>query len=67
MYYMPLVEINDFNVLIDNKPYLDQPTKNKQEAKEKLSRNDDKRKFIRFFISTKLLSSQWYKFFKTDK
>ena len=43
-YYMPLVEIKDFNALIDNKPMFDQPVKSKQEAYEKLiemSRNDD--------------------------
>ena len=43
-YYMPLLEIKDFNALIDNKPFFDQPVKNKQEAYEKLiemSRNDD--------------------------
>ena len=28
-YYMPLVEIKDFNALIDNKPFFDQPVKNK--------------------------------------
>ena len=28
--YMPLVEIKDFNALIDNKLFFDQPTKNKQ-------------------------------------
>ena len=42
-YYMPLVEIKDFNALIDNKPFFDQPVKNKQEAYEKpieMSRND---------------------------
>ena len=33
---MPLVEIKDFNVLIDNKLFLDNPVKNKQEAQEKL-------------------------------
>ena len=41
---MPLIEVKDFNVLIDNKPFFDQPVKNKQEAYEKLiemSRNDD--------------------------
>ena len=32
---MPLVEIKDFNALIDNKPFSDQPVKNKQEADEK--------------------------------
>ena len=43
-YYMPLVEIKDFNALIDNKPFFDQPIKGKQEAYEKLtemSRNYD--------------------------
>ena len=42
-YYMPLVEIKEFIVLIDNKPFFDQPVKNKQEACEKLiemPRND---------------------------
>ena len=42
-YYIPLVEIKDFNALIDNKPFFDQLVKNKQ-AYEKLiemSRNDD--------------------------
>ena len=43
-YYIPLVEIIDFNVLIDNKPFFGQPVKNKQGAYEKLVeilRNDD--------------------------
>ena len=42
-YYIPLVEIKDFNVLIDTKPSFDQPVKNKWETYEKLiemSRND---------------------------
>ena len=30
--YIPLVEIKDFNALIDNKPFFDQPVKNKQEV-----------------------------------
>ena len=41
---MPLVEIKDFNALIDNEPFFDHPRKSKQEANEKLigmSRNDD--------------------------
>ena len=41
---MPLVEIKDFHALIDNKPFFDQPVKNKQETYKKLiemSRNDD--------------------------
>ena len=32
---MPLVEIKDFNELIDNKPFFDQPVRNK------ISRNND--------------------------
>ena len=43
-YYMPLVESKDFNPLIVNKPFFDQPTKCKQEAYAKpvtMSRNDD--------------------------
>ena len=42
-YYMPLVNIKDFNALIDNKQLFDQPVKNKQEAYEliKMSINDD--------------------------
>ena len=43
-YCMPLVQIKDFNVLIENKPFFDQPIKNKQEAFKKLvkmSRNND--------------------------
>ena len=43
-YYMPLVEIKNFNALIDNKPFFYQPVKNKQEASEKrvgMSRNND--------------------------
>ena len=41
---MSLVEINGFNVLIDNKPFFNQPVKNKQQMYEKpieMSRNDN--------------------------
>ena len=34
-YYFPLVEIKDFNELINNKSFFDQPVKNIQEAYEK--------------------------------
>ena len=52
-YYMPLVEIKDFNALIDNKPFFDQPVKKTktrsiwktyQNVKKQSSYN---RKFIR--------------------
>ena len=35
-YYISLIETTDFDALIDNKPFFDQPVKNKQEASEKL-------------------------------
>ena len=35
-FYMALVEIKDFNGLIDNKPFFDQPVKNKQNVSRKL-------------------------------
>ena len=42
-YYMGLVEIKDFNVLIDNTLFFDQPVKIKHEKKKKIvemSRNN---------------------------
>ena len=33
-YYLPKVEIKDFNVLIDGKPFFEIPVKNKEEAYE---------------------------------
>ena len=35
-YYLSLVEIKEFNALIDKKPFFDHAVKNKQEAYEKL-------------------------------
>ena len=35
-YYVPNVEIKDFNVLIDEKPFLEIPVKNKEEAYEQI-------------------------------
>ena len=44
-YYVPKVEINGFNVLIDGKSFFDFPVKNKEEAYEKIiersNNNDD--------------------------
>ena len=43
-YYISVEEIKDFNVLIDNKLFFEQPVKNKQESSEKLIqklRNND--------------------------
>ena len=43
-YYVPKVEIKDFNVLIDRKPFFEIPVKNKEEAYEtiiEMSKNND--------------------------
>ena len=43
-YYVPEVEIKDFNVLIDGKPFFEIPVKNKEEAYEQIiemSKNND--------------------------
>ena len=40
-YYVPKVEIKDFNMLIDDKSFFDVPVKNKEEAYKKI-RNIDK-------------------------
>ena len=43
-YYVPKVEIKDFNVLVDGKPFFEIPVKNKEEAYDaiiEMSRNND--------------------------
>ena len=40
-YYLPKVEINDFNVLIDGKSFFDLPVKSEEEAYEKIIDNND--------------------------
>ena len=43
-YYVPKVEVKDFNVLIDGRPFFEIPVKNKEEAYEQIiemSRNND--------------------------
>ena len=55
-YNMPLVEIKDFNALIDYKPFFDQPVKNEQKEYEKnieMSRNY-------YFTTGKLLDYLYY-------
>ena len=36
-YYVPKVEIKDFNVLIDGKPFFEIPVKNKEETYEQIT------------------------------
>ena len=43
-YYVPKVEVKDFNVLIDGKPFFEIPVKNKEETYEEIiemSKNND--------------------------
>ena len=43
-YYVPKVEVKDFNVLIDGKPFFEIPVKNEEEAYEaiiEMSKNND--------------------------
>ena len=50
--YMLLVEIKDFNALIDNKQFFDELVKNKQGACEKpieMSKNDDYTKLAQIY------------------
>ena len=55
-YYKPLVEINDFNALIEKKSFSDQPVKNKQKAYENFKKQwPCKRNFITLLVSSKLL------------
>ena len=55
---MPLIEIKDFNAVIDIKPFSDQLVKSKQEGYEKrveMSRENYNRKLIKLVILPKLL------------
>ena len=64
-YYMPLVEIKDFNALIDNKPFF--YLKNKQEAYEKrleMSRNDE---YATGNLLDYLYHQNYYRFIKENK
>ena len=66
-HYMAWVEVKDFNGLIHNKPFFDQPVKSKQEAYKKvieMSRND-------YYTTGNLLDyffhQKYYRFIKADK
>ena len=70
-YYVPKVEIKDFNVLIDGKGFFDVPVKNKEEAYEKIisiSKNNDYTtgNFIGLWILLKTLQSNCNRFKQTN-
>ena len=58
-YYMPTVEIKDFDVVIDNKLFFDQAVKNKQESYKKLLKCQEimtiQQECIRLFVSSEIL------------
>ena len=63
---MSLVEIKDFNALIDNKQFFDQAVNNKEELYEKLvemSRNDD---YTTRNLLNYLYHQNYYKVVSTD-
>ena len=56
-YYVPKVEIKNFNVLIDGKPFFENPVKNKEEAHEailEMSKNND-------YTTDNLLDHEYFK------
>ena len=61
-FYLKLVETKDFNALIYNKPFFDQPAKNKQAAhgnRVEISRNDDYTTEILLIIKNIINSLAW--------
>ena len=54
-YYMPLIEVKYFNALMNDKPFFDQPVKNKQETWKTYSNAKKRwlynRKLVRLFVS----------------
>ena len=65
-YYIPLVEIKDFNALIDNKPFFDQPVKNKQKAYEKLLEMSNKDDYTTGNLLDYLYHQKYYKLIGID-
>ena len=59
LYYLRLVEINDCNALIDNKPFFDQPLKSKQEAYRKTCQN------VRIYTAVNLSFSYHQNYYKS--
>ena len=64
-YYMPLVEIKDFNALINNKPVFDQPLKTKKayETLFEMLRNND---YTTGNLLDYLYHQNYYKLIGTD-
>ena len=65
-YYMALVEIKDFNALVDNKRFFYQPVKKTRKVWNVMKWWPYNRKFIRLFVPSKILY-YWHRFIKENK
>ena len=65
-YYMPLIEIKDFNTLIDNKPFLDQLVKIKGEVYEKLVKIPRNNEYATGNLLDYLCHSNYYRIIGRD-
>ena len=63
---MALVELKDFNALIGNKPFFDQPVKNKQEVYEKLIKMSRKSNYTTRNLLDYLYCEKYFKFIGID-
>ena len=63
---MALVELKDFNALIGNKPFFDQPVKNKQEVYEKLIKISRKSNYTTRNLLDYLHCEKYLKFIGID-
>ena len=65
-YYMILVEIKGFTALIDSKPFIDQPVKNKQGEYEKLIEMSNNNDYTTRRLLDYLYHQKFYKLIGTD-
>ena len=65
-YYMILVEIKGFTALIDSKPFIDQPVKNKQGQYEKLIEMSNNNDYTTRRLLDYLYHQKFYKLIGTD-
>ena len=65
--YVPLVEVKDFNVLIDNEPFFDQPVKNNQEEYEKVVEMSRNYNYTTGNVLDYLYHQKYFKFNMTSK
>ena len=60
-YYVPSVEIKDFNVLINGKSFFDLPVKNEEKAYEKIIETGDLLDFANFKEKHRLIETDFSK------